>query len=35
MVAITLPIKGLEGLSWDVWYAKGDDAEEIVDFKRR
>ncbi len=27
--------QGLEGLSWDVWYAKGDDAEEINDFKRR
>ncbi len=27
--------QGLEGLSWDVWYAKGDDAEEISDFKRR
>nr|MDT0252685.1 OprD family outer membrane porin [Endozoicomonas sp.] len=27
--------QGLEGLSWDIWYAKGDDAEEINDFKRR
>ena len=27
--------QGLEGLSWDFWYAKGDNAEEINDFKRR
>ncbi|WP_257294824.1 OprD family porin [Endozoicomonas sp. YOMI1] len=27
--------QGLDGLSWDLWYAKGTDAKEIVDFKRR
>ena len=27
--------QGLEGLSWDVWYAKGDDADNIDNFKRR
>ncbi|WP_066016458.1 OprD family outer membrane porin [Endozoicomonas atrinae] len=27
--------QGLEGLSWDVWYAKGDDADNIDGFKRR
>ncbi|MBO9495769.1 OprD family outer membrane porin [Thalassotalea sp. G20_0] len=27
--------QGLAGLSLDVWYAKGDDAKEINDFKRR
>ncbi len=27
--------QGLEGLSWDVWYAKGDDADNVENFKRR
>lgn len=27
--------QGLNGLTLDVWYAKGDDADEIEDFKRR
>ncbi|WP_422462421.1 OprD family outer membrane porin [Endozoicomonas sp. ALB115] len=27
--------QGLSGLTLDVWYAKGDDADEIEDFKRR
>ncbi|MGI2027064.1 OprD family outer membrane porin [Endozoicomonas acroporae] len=27
--------QGLEGLSWDLWYAKGDDADNIANFKRR
>ncbi|USE34495.1 OprD family outer membrane porin [Endozoicomonas sp. SCSIO W0465] len=27
--------QGLEGLSWDVWFAKGTDAKEINNFKRR
>ncbi|WP_299734395.1 OprD family outer membrane porin [uncultured Endozoicomonas sp.] len=27
--------QGLEGLSWDLWYAKGKDAKDVADFKRR